>query len=249
MKTDWDYTLLAEHYLKRPDYADSALDGMLAAVGAVRHDPVCDIGAGTAHLTLQLLKRGLAVTAVEPNAAMRAQGMARTSGRDVTWVEGMAERTLQPDDSFALVTFGSSFNVTDRPASLRESSRILRSDGWFTCLWNHRDINDPLQADIERVILAAVPNYAYGSRRDDQTEIIAASGLFRSVHTMSGSIVHRQTADDCVQAWQSHATLSRQSGDRFPEVVAAIEGLVRRSGRSQVQVPYITRVWLAQVDK
>lgn len=29
MKTEWDYTELAEAYLKRPDYAQSAIDQML----------------------------------------------------------------------------------------------------------------------------------------------------------------------------------------------------------------------------
>ena len=29
MKTEWDYTTLADAYLKRPDYADAAIDAML----------------------------------------------------------------------------------------------------------------------------------------------------------------------------------------------------------------------------
>ena len=33
MKTEWDYTELAEAYLKRPDYAQSAIDKMLAEAG------------------------------------------------------------------------------------------------------------------------------------------------------------------------------------------------------------------------
>ncbi len=33
MKTEWDYTNLAEAYLKRPDYAQSAIDKMLEIAG------------------------------------------------------------------------------------------------------------------------------------------------------------------------------------------------------------------------
>lgn len=33
MKTEWDYTNLAEAYLKRPDYAESAIDEMLRLTG------------------------------------------------------------------------------------------------------------------------------------------------------------------------------------------------------------------------
>ena len=31
------------------------------------------------------------------------------------------------------------------------------------------------------------------------------------------------TIDECVEAWRSHATLERQAGDKFPEVIAGIE--------------------------
>jgi ubiquinone/menaquinone biosynthesis C-methylase UbiE len=248
MKTEWDYTLLADAYVKRCDYAGVALDQMLALVGARPGDHVCDIGAGAAHLTLPLLDRGLRVTAVEPNDAMRAQGMARTRGRaGVTWAEGSAEETGQPAGAFALVTFGSSFNVTDRTAALHESARILKPQGWFACMWNHRDILDSVQSAIEGVILDHLPDYDYGSRREDQSDVITASGLFRDVRTVSGSVTHRQTIDDCVKAWRSHATLSRQAGDRFQEIVAAIERLLRSRGASHIDTPYTTRIWLAQL--
>ena len=46
MKTEWDYTDLADAYLKRPNYADSAIDAMLSVAGIGRGDKVCDVGAG-----------------------------------------------------------------------------------------------------------------------------------------------------------------------------------------------------------
>lgn len=33
MKTDWDYTNLADAYLKRPDYSEDAINKMLALAG------------------------------------------------------------------------------------------------------------------------------------------------------------------------------------------------------------------------
>ena len=78
MKTEWDYTELAQAYLKRPDYAQEAIDKMLATAGVKPGDRVCDVGAGAAHLTLKLAEYGLKVCAVEPNDAMRANGIRRT---------------------------------------------------------------------------------------------------------------------------------------------------------------------------
>ena len=48
MKTAWDYTTLAHSYLKRPDYAPSALEEIFRIAGLHADDLVCDIGAGVA---------------------------------------------------------------------------------------------------------------------------------------------------------------------------------------------------------
>ena len=34
MKTEWDYTTLADAYLQRPDYSDAAIDAMLSIFSA-----------------------------------------------------------------------------------------------------------------------------------------------------------------------------------------------------------------------
>ncbi|MCE9613271.1 MAG: methyltransferase domain-containing protein [Lentisphaerae bacterium] len=250
MKTNWDYTPLADAYLKRPDYSPAALGQMLALAKVRPGDPVCDVGAGVAHLTIPLASHGLRVSAVEPNDAMRANGVKRTAGlANVSWTEGTGEATGQPANHFKLVTFGSSFNVTDRPAALRETNRILQPGGWFACMWNHRDLEDPLQAAIESTIKHLIPAYAYGTRREDQTDIINASGLFDPVHVLSGTVTHQQTCDECIEAWRSHATLQRQAGDRFGEVVAAIAKVLADGGAATITIPYTTRIWMARTVK
>ncbi len=70
MKTEWDYTNLADAYLKRPDYAQDAIEKMLETAEIKPGDNVCDVGAGAAHLTIKLAEYGLKVCAVEPNDAM-----------------------------------------------------------------------------------------------------------------------------------------------------------------------------------
>ena len=140
MKTEWDYTDLAEAYLKRPDYAQSAIDQMLEKAGVNKESKVCDVGAGAAHLTIKLAEAGLQVSAVEPNDAMRKNGINRTKKfSNVQWYEGVGEHTGMDADTFDLVTFGSSFNVCNRQEALIEVKRILKHNGWFACMWNHRD--------------------------------------------------------------------------------------------------------------
>lgn len=247
MKTEWDYTDLADAYLKRPEYAQSAIDKMLSTAD-ISGGAVCDIGAGAAHLTIKLAEAGLTVYAVEPNDAMRKNGIKRTQHFDnVQWFEGVGEHTGMEDSKFDLVTFGSSFNVCDRIAALKESKRILKEHGWFACMWNHRDLNDSLQAEIEGIFKEEIETYDYGIRRQNQTDIINESGLFGDVIYIEGTVVHTIPAEDFIEGWKSHGTLQRQSKDKFELINNKIRKLIESKGKEYIQVPYTTRIWMAQV--
>lgn len=245
MNTKWDYSDLAQAYLKRPDYAKKVIDGMLAHMQLPPTAKVCDVGAGVAHLTYELLASGFEVHAIEPNEKMRTLGQERTSPFDkVWWYNGTGEQTGQPASTFDLVTFGSSFNVTERPVALAETYRILKPQGWFACMWNHRDLTDPLQAQIEALIAEQVPGYTYGTRREDQRPVIEASQLFNEIVYLEGQVIHHQSSKDCLEAWASHATLHRQAGEKFPTILSAIAHLL--ADQEALNIPYITRIWFAQ---
>ena len=247
MKTAWDYTMLAQSYLKRPDYAPSALEDIFRIAGLRADDLVCDIGAGVAHLTLPLVRFGCRVDAVEPNDAMRALGTRRTADFPaVSWYEGTGEHTGRPGGIYDFVSFGSSFNVCDRAAALAETHRLLKPGKWFVCLWNHRDLRDPVQQGIEDIIRQAIPEYGYGTRREDQTEVIRASGLFTDITPVQGEVEHAQSPTEIVEAWRSQSTLHRQAGDKFATIIDRIERYLVGLGRESIAIPYTTRAWLAR---
>lgn len=250
MTVQWDYSERAATYAKRPDYAAQAIDAIVERSGVARGDRACDIGAGSGHLTEPLLQRGLVVDAVEPNDPMAQVGRARTAAyATVTWHKGSGEQTGMPDGAFDLVTFGSSFNVADRNAALRETRRILKPGRWFACIWNHRDLDDPLQRRIEELIHSFVPGYQLGVRREDQAPVIRASGLFEEPVELDFPVLHVTDRDEWCEAWMSHATLARQAGgeQRMAEVVAAIRALVAAESGPSLTVPYRTRGWMARL--
>jgi len=250
LAVDWDYTELAESYVRRPAYAPAAIDAFLSLAGPAAMHSVVDLGAGTGHLTAPLAERGANVLALEPNGAMRRHGIARTSAHPmVRWVVGRMEDTGLPAGVFSLATCGSSFGVADRGATLREIARILEPGGWFACLWNYRDLDDSLQREIETLIKASLPDFQYGTRREDQTAIIDASGLFEDVQIVQSEIRHRVAKAEWIEAWRSHATLQRQAGPLFGEIVERIGLLVEGVEGSTVEIPYLTRVWLARLQR
>lgn len=246
MQTTWDYTDLAAAYVHRPSYAPDAIDAIADLVDLAPGERVCDVGAGVAHLTLEWLDRGASVDAVEPNDAMRGIGIERTVDRQVEWFEGVGEDTGRPDDTYRLVSFGSSFNVCDRDAALAESKRIGVDGAWFAAMWNHRDLDDPIQAEIEAIISRHVPDYGYGVRREDQSEFLRASGRLGEVLPIEGTVLHIVTAAEATEAWRSHATLQRQAGGDFDRVVADIGGYLDAVG-PEIVVPYRTRAWLGRL--
>ena len=250
MKTEWDYTNLAEAYLHRPNYAPTAISQMLESSGVKASDVACDVGAGAAHLTLELAKYGLCVCAVEPNDAMRANGIKRTKDYpQVKWFEGVGEHTGMADNYFNLVTFGSSFNVCDRQLALIETNRILKPGGYFACMWNHRNLEDPVQKEIEKIIRSNISGYTYGTRREDQTEVINQSGLFGKVQFIQGTVEHWLDTEDFIEGWRSHGTVYRQSPEVFEKIIAEIRDFVHSLNQKTIMVPYTTRIWMAQTKK
>ncbi len=249
--TDWDYTQLAGSYWGRPGYARSAIDWMVEVVDAATGSRCCDIGAGTGHLTMPLLESGLLVDAVEPNTSMRDIGIERSaSSSGVRWFAATAEQTELTDNAYALVTFGSSLNVTHVDLALTEAARILEPGGWMACMWNHRDLTDPLQGEIEALIHDRVPDYQYGARRANPTQAIESSGLFASASAFVATQDHTVSVDRWLEAWRSHATLARQAGAQFASVVDDIQRLVgSRVVTAEISVPYSTVAWAARVTK
>jgi len=124
---------------------------------------------------------------------------------------------------------------------------VLVPKGWFACMWNHRDLDDPIQQRIESIIKSSIPEYSYGSRREDPTNVINASGHFSATKSMDGSFVWKMSKSDIIVAWKSHATLKRQAGSDavfnsiIQEIASYLDGLPEI-----IDVPYTTRIYFAQ---
>jgi ubiquinone/menaquinone biosynthesis C-methylase UbiE len=249
-KVNWDYTEHASHYDKRADYSYDAIKELVAATGCVPQNPVAEIGAGTGKLTKELLKHGLTVKSVEPNNAMREIGIKNTRGQSVSWSVGTGEATGLPASRFHAVFFGSSFNVVDQTATLSEVKRILVPRGWFACMWNHRDLDDPIQQKIESIIKSVIPAYSYGSRREDPTSIINSSGYFSAAKSIERTFDWEMPKSDIIVAWRSHATLKRQAGSDavFDRIIAEISKYLATLPET-INVPYTTRIYFAQLTK
>lgn len=150
----------------RPAYAEAALDWMLERLHVPPGARVADVGAGTGIFTRQLLRRGLKVYAVEPNADMRAQAREHCAGEPgFRLLPDGAEHTGLPDAGVELVTAAQAFHWFDAAQFAVECRRILRPGGGVALLWNSRVEDAPVVqalAAVCRECCAGFPGFSAG---------------------------------------------------------------------------------------
>lgn len=248
-----DFTKLAKDYIHRTGYSRRVLGAIAAYAGALREGfAVADIGAGTGKLTENLCALGFGGYAVEPNDAMRGEGiqLGSTTAR-FHWSAGSAESTGLPDRCVDWVLMGSSFHWTKAPLALAEFHRILRPGGFFTALWNPRDLErSALHMRIEARIHALVPEItrvSSGSSKYTQglDDTLVSTGHFGKLIFMEAPHIEVMSTERYLGAWRSVNDIQAQAGpERFARILEAIEEEIR--GLNAVPVPYRTRAWTVQ---
>ncbi len=248
IKTSWDYSQLAKNYDHRAEYDSSLIKKILNDFGCKKNFPVADIGAGTGKLTKQLLKQDLIVSAVEPNLNMRKFGIKNCKDfNKINWSAATAENTGLFEKNIYAVFFGSSFNVVNYKKVFKELKRILIKNGHFCCLWNHRDLEDPLQKKVESIIKKYVKNYSYGKRRSDIIPILKKSNLFKKIKFLEKKFYHSTSKQTYIKAWKSHGTLNRQANNKFENILDEISKEIKRIDEGYIKVPFKTVAYFAQL--
>ena len=249
LKKEWDYTYQSAYYWARPNYAEEAIDELISYVKASKEFDyiVADVGAGTGNLTKLFLNRGLTCVAVEPNRAMMKLGIKVTDGQKVSWVIGTGENTTLQDGSINLFAMGSSFNTADRALTLQEAHRVLKEKGFFSCMWNHRNIDsDPLQKDIEEIIKSIIPVYERGVRREGQADVILSSRLFNDLHYIAIAKEVNQSSQGYIAAWKSVKNKFWVWDSKTGQlIINKISERVRKEfpDDSYIKLIYTTKIW------
>ena len=129
--------------------------------------PVVDVAAGTGMLTEVWLRNGNPVTALEPNAEMRAA----CQHLQVHWpklrvVAGTAEATGLPAGQAAMVTAGRAFHWFEPISTAVEFRRVLASGGWVVLVSSGRKREDGERGrEFESILLEHGTDQEYGVRR------------------------------------------------------------------------------------
>src|SRR5690606_31956125 len=113
-----------------PSYPEEALRFIAEEASLTPDSQVADVGAGTGIFSKLLVDRGLQVTAVEPNAAMR-EAAERWLGQAPNYrsIDGTAEETGLAGHTVDAITCAQAFHWFDQARAKLEFRRMLKPGG------------------------------------------------------------------------------------------------------------------------
>lgn len=137
------FTGRVESYRRfRPRYPAVIVDLLRRECGLSSDAAVVDMAAGTGLLTEVFLAAGFAVTAIEPNAEMRAAcSKLERIYPMLRCIGGTAEKTGLPDHSANLITVAQAMHWFDLERARSEFVRVLKPDGWCAVIYNNRHLS------------------------------------------------------------------------------------------------------------
>lgn len=233
-----DFTIAASFYRNRPGFGPPVVDCLAAYVGAGRDGfLVADIGAGTGKLTEMLRARGMRGYALEPNAAMLAEGQ-RLQGdsSDFTWMQATGEQTGLAASSLDWICASTAFHWMQPDDALQEWWRVIRPAGHLTVLWCLPDYD---HCEIRKEIEAYIAQRFPGLKRAAEAVYRCMDGIERTLltHGRFDDCLHvearqtvRKTTDQFIASWRGVHDIPSQIGrERWEELLAHIRTMVGES--------------------
>lgn len=124
----------ASYYRRyRPEYPTALFDTLVSLVPLTSESRVLDLGCGTGKLAIPLAKRGIQVSAVDPNQDMLEQGRraAKAAGTsNIMWICGQ-DRDIEKlvAKPISLCMMGASFHWMQREELLERLERMIENQG------------------------------------------------------------------------------------------------------------------------
>jgi SAM-dependent methyltransferase len=145
------YPVAAHVYdLGRPGYPAAAVEWLTERLGITSRSLVMDLGAGTGKFTRLLCELGSHTVAVEPIETMARKLLGIHPAPNI--VAGIAEAIPLRDESMDAAIVAHAFHWFCGDEAVRELHRVLRPGGGLGLVWNSRDMSDPLQAELNRIL-------------------------------------------------------------------------------------------------
>jgi SAM-dependent methyltransferase len=163
------------------------------------------------------------VFAVEPLAEMRAVLAETVPGVEV--LAGAAEALPLESASVDAVTVGQAFHWFDPVAAVTEAARVLRPNGVLALVWNIRDLDDPLQRELQQLI-APYRGGAPSEHEQPWQAVFADHAAFAPGELSSFRWVQRSSAAQLVERFASVSFIAALDERERGALLERLRGLV-----------------------
>jgi len=140
-------------------------------------------------------------------------------------VAGTAEALPFPDGSIDAVTVGQAFHWFVAERAVREIARVLRPGGALGLVWNIRDLEDPLQSELDH-LLRPVRGGAPSEREQPWRSALENSPFFGPGEERSFSWEQPHTADELAERIASVSFVAQLEEREREELLAQVRALV-----------------------
>jgi SAM-dependent methyltransferase len=169
------------------------------------------------------------VIAVEPLPEMRAQLEAAVPGVEV--LAGSAEEIPLPNGVAEGVAAACAFHWFDPDRALPEIRRVLRPGGGLAIIRNGRELDDPLQAEVQEIVGPYLPDL---EELRGWMPVLEASPLFGPLETFEASFEQRFDPEGLAERIGTISYVARLPDGERAEVLERVRAL----GSAQPETPF-----------
>lgn len=231
------FTGRVENYRRfRPRYPAEIAAVLRRECGLDEDARIVDMAAGTGLLTEIFLEAGFAVTAVEPNAEMRAacSELARKYPK-LRVMEGTAEATGLQDASANLITVAQAMHWFDLERTRGEFARVLKPGGWCAVIYNNRRLGgDRFHDGYEELLREFGVDYVAVKQQHVERKRLAEFFSPQEMRTEIFPNAQELTLEGLEGRLLSSSYMPQPGHPRFAEVMAATERLFTENEREGV---------------
>ena len=237
----------------RPGYPVKLYEDLVALSGIPAGGRVLEVGCGPGIATVELARRGYAVTAVEIGSEMAARAREKCREYSNVRVETVSfEHWPLELEAFDLVVSASAFHWVSPGVKYAKSAAALRPGGSLALFWN-RSPGFPadLRAALDEIYREEAPELADAGHEDLEVVIqrpideLEASGLFSDVAVRRYPWALTCTAARYAKLIQTYSDHLALPADARARLAGRIEALVRELGGT-IERPYVSVLYVAR---
>ncbi|NIA68193.1 class I SAM-dependent methyltransferase [Pelagibius litoralis] len=218
-------------YPHRPAYPDELFEALVRLAPA--QGALLDLGCGHGKIARPLARRFDHVTAIDPSARMIALGRSLPNGAapNIAWIEGLAEETAFPGETYDLVVAALSIHWMDHDRLFPRLKRHVRPDHIFAVISGDQAFDPPWQKDWQAFLARWVPKIT-GEPLEKKRHRSYRDGYRRYVDVIGErdllSDPISQSLDDFVKCQHSRDTFAYSKlGDRAPAFDSELRGILQ----------------------